>query len=63
MYKTLVENSRRDLKALTQVGNLRIFRSFLHSFSELWIRIGFSADPDTAFYLNADPDPDPDPVS
>jgi hypothetical protein len=23
------------------------------------IRIGFNADPDPAFYLNADPDPDP----
>jgi hypothetical protein len=23
----------------------------------LWIRIGFNADPDPAFYLNADPDP------
>ncbi len=27
------------------------------------IRIGFNADPDPAFYLNADPDPDPDPGS
>jgi hypothetical protein len=25
--------------------------------SELWIRIGFNADPDPAFCLNADPDP------
>ncbi len=25
----------------------------------LWIRIGSNADPDPAFYLNADPDPDP----
>ncbi len=25
----------------------------------LWIRIGFNADPDPAFYLNADSDPDP----
>jgi hypothetical protein len=25
----------------------------------LWIRIGFYADLDPAFYLNADPDPDP----
>ncbi len=24
----------------------------------LWIRIGFTADPTPAFYLNADPDPD-----
>ncbi len=24
----------------------------------LWIRIGFNADLDLAFYLNADPDPD-----
>jgi hypothetical protein len=23
----------------------------------LWIRIGFNADTDPAFYLNADPDP------
>ncbi len=23
----------------------------------MWIRIGFNADPDPAFYLNADPDP------
>ncbi len=23
----------------------------------LWIRIGFNADPDPAFYLNSDPDP------
>ncbi len=32
-------------------------------FSVLWIRIGFSADPDPAFfiYLNWDPDRDPDP--
>ncbi len=35
----------------------------------LWIRIGFSADPDPALYFNADPDPgsqtnsDPDPGS
>jgi hypothetical protein len=35
----------------------------------MWIRIGFNADPDLAFYLNLDPnlgsqtnaDPDPDP--
>jgi hypothetical protein len=36
----------------------------------LWIRFGFNADPDTAFYLDTDPDPraklmrinaDPDP--
>ncbi len=26
----------------------------------LWIRIGFNADKDPAFYLNADPDTDPD---
>jgi hypothetical protein len=26
----------------------------------MWIRIGFNADPDPAFYLNADRDPDPD---
>ncbi len=26
--------------------------------SVLWIRIGFNADPDPAFYLNADADPD-----
>ncbi len=25
----------------------------------LWIRIGFNADADPAFYLNPDPDPDP----
>jgi hypothetical protein len=25
----------------------------------LWIRIGFNANPDAAFYLNAYPDPDP----
>ncbi len=25
----------------------------------LWIRIGFHADPEPAFFLNADPDPDP----
>ncbi len=24
----------------------------------LWIRTGFNADPDPAFYLNVDPDPD-----
>ncbi len=24
----------------------------------LWIRIGFDADPDPAFLVNADPDPD-----
>jgi hypothetical protein len=35
--------------------------------TSLWIRIGFNADLDPAFYLNADPDPgsqtnaDPDP--
>jgi len=28
-------------------------------FPVLWIRVGFNADPDPAFYLNADPDPDP----
>jgi hypothetical protein len=27
----------------------------------MWICIGFNADPDPAFYLNADPDTDPDP--
>jgi hypothetical protein len=27
----------------------------------LWIRTGFNADPDPAFYLNVDPDADPDP--
>jgi hypothetical protein len=26
-------------------------------FRVLWIRIGFNADPDPAFYINADPDP------
>jgi hypothetical protein len=41
---------------------------FLASFPVLWIRIGFVADPDPAFYLNEDPGPgshtnaDPDPV-
>ncbi len=25
----------------------------------LWILIGFNAEPDPAFYINADPDPDP----
>ncbi len=25
----------------------------------VWIRTGLNADPDPAFYLNADPDPDP----
>ncbi len=29
----------------------------------LWIRIGFNADLDLAFYLSADPDPDTDPGS
>ncbi len=29
----------------------------------LWIRIGFNADPDPAFYLNVDPDTYPDPGS
>jgi hypothetical protein len=28
--------------------------------SMLWIPIGFSADPDPAFYLHTDPDPDPE---
>jgi hypothetical protein len=32
-------------------------------FSVLWIRIGFNADPDPAFYFDADPDSDPDPGS
>jgi hypothetical protein len=27
----------------------------------LWIRTGFNADPDPAFFVNADPDPDADP--
>ncbi len=27
----------------------------------LWIHTGFNADPDPAFYLNADADPDADP--
>ncbi len=27
----------------------------------LWIRIGFNADPDPAFYVNGDPDLDADP--
>jgi hypothetical protein len=25
-----------------------------------WIHMGFNVDPDTAFYLNADPDPEPE---
>jgi hypothetical protein len=25
----------------------------------MWIRIGFNADPNPAFLVNADPDPDP----
>jgi hypothetical protein len=25
----------------------------------MWIRIGFNADPDLGFHLNADEDPDP----
>ncbi len=29
--------------------------------SLLWIRICFNADPDPAFFVNADPDTDPDP--
>jgi hypothetical protein len=29
--------------------------------TDLWIRVGFNARPDPAFYLNADPDPDPYP--
>ncbi len=28
--------------------------------SVLWIRIGFNADPDPDFYLNADLEPDPE---
>jgi hypothetical protein len=28
-------------------------------FVVLWTRIGFNADPDPVFYLNADTDPDP----
>jgi hypothetical protein len=44
MYKILVENSRRDLKALTQVGNLKNFLSFLYSFFSVvdphWFKCG-----------------------
>ena len=29
--------------------------------SVMWIRISFNADPDPAFFVNADPDPVPDP--
>ncbi len=29
----------------------------------VWAAFGFNADPDLAFYLNADPDTDPDPGS
>jgi hypothetical protein len=40
--------------------NLRVgnFLCFELSDPVLWIRIGFNADPDPAFYLDADPDPD-----
>jgi hypothetical protein len=40
----------------------------VHTIVVVWIRISFIANPDQAFYLNADPDPrsqtnaDPDPV-
>ncbi len=31
-------------------------------YAVLWIRIGFNADPDFAFYINADPNLNPDPL-
>jgi hypothetical protein len=36
------------------------FSIFCQFFPVLWIRIGFSADPDPAFNLIAHPDPDPE---
>ncbi len=43
------------------MSNAGLFCS--HRKAVLWIRTGFNADPDPAFYLNADQDPDPDPGS
>jgi hypothetical protein len=36
---------------------LRIFIYLMESWTVLWIRIGFNAGPDLAFYLSADLDP------
>jgi hypothetical protein len=54
--------TRIDTSADLKHSKLFLYEAFL------WILIGFSADSDRAFYLNADPDPgsqtnaDPDPV-
>jgi hypothetical protein len=40
-------------------GFLQIHSEYRYSLAVLWIRIGFNAYPDPAFYLNANPDPDP----
>ncbi len=37
-----------------------VIKSSAYKKPQLWNRIGFNADTDPAFYLNADPDPKPD---
>ncbi len=51
-WATLAKDDRHSI-----AGHKNI-QSNLHNFSAvLWIRIGYNADPDPAFYLNADLDP------
>jgi hypothetical protein len=54
-YVTLVES------ILVEVSSTSSLSLTYGRKAVLWIRSGFNADPDPAFYLIADPDADPDP--
>jgi hypothetical protein len=48
-----------DLQEKAAIKKHRFKHNFL-CFPMLWIRIGFNAEPDPAFFVNADSDADPD---
>ncbi len=62
MFKTFVPRKKEILLIVIQY--LKGYENFLHGLlfiaTVLWIRIGFDADPDPAFLVNADPDPYPE---
>jgi hypothetical protein len=67
--KNRIEEARKGKTFISEKTSFRwsiqvvLLEELSPFFAVLRIRIGFKADPDPAFYLNADPDSDPDPVS
>jgi|LakMenE01Jun11ns_1017448.scaffolds.fasta_scaffold7408114_1 hypothetical protein len=51
IFGRLDPGGKNDAQKRKKVKKCILFRTVL------WIRIGFNADPDPAFYLNGDPDP------